>query len=333
MKNLKTLLAVAVLSASSAANAGYFKIDVGTNNYDVSGPSSCADLTGIQQTLCNGLGGTDQQEFLDSLAVTNGTGDLDSRTGAFEEFGFSQLLGTSIYNVNDGSLFGDFIDTNIPSILNAYGVTDDFSGTAQDNSTVVTLNHPLYAQQDIDALSPLAPPTDNTDNEGFLSTWDLTTEFFFEGELTASGPMYTGGYFEVFFHDIETDIKTTAFKGEVTGSNIDAANLDVFLNVVEVAPGFLFYSEQEGGSFVDVASILASGNDFSLNLDTNVNPPIPTADQLLQVVGVNPEQEAQVSLVRQSTLDGSVSPVSEPGTLAILGLSLLGFAASRRKSA
>lgn len=325
----KLLCAVALASVGSVANAGYFQLNVGNNGYDVDGPSTCAE-TGALEAICNGLDLAGQQTLFDGLTTTNGNGDLDSQTGSFTEFGFSQLLGTSIYDFSNGSIFGDFYDTNIASLLNGAGVTDGVSGPSLDNSATVTLNHPMSAQTDLDALSPLAPPLNGTDNEGFLATWELDTQFLFEGTLTPTGPVYTGGFFEVWFKDLDNAANNfLGFKGEVTGSNLQDANLDIFLTVTEATEGFLFSGLSENGTFKDVHDIIAETGGYRMAIDTNVNPPIPTADTLLLVNDGN----NNISAVRQSTLDGSVKAVSEPSTLAILGLGLLAFGASRRRKA
>jgi hypothetical protein len=259
-----------------------------------------------------------------------GAADANTQTGIFSEFGFNQILATSIYDFSDFSVFGSFYDTNVPSSLAFANVPA--SGTALDGATTVDLVTPDCAngQCDIDGLSPLVPPL-GTDNEGFLQTWDLQVEFTFFGTLTAGGPVYTSGTIDVFFNDLflgDGDQSGLALTASLTGSTLQAANLDLFFDITFAAEDFLFIDT--GSGFVDANDVIDGGSFPRLALDTNVNPPIPTTDQLLLVVddGGNP------NVIRQATLDGSVTAsVPEPTSLALLGAALLGAGAtSRRRS-
>lgn len=257
-----------------------------------------------------------------------GAPDANTQTGSFTEFGFSQMLATSIYDFSDGSVFGSFYDTNILSELTAASVPT--SGLALDGVTPVNLVLPNCAlgQCDIDALSPLVPPL-ATDNEGFLQTWDLQVAYHFDGVMTAGGPVYTGGTFDVYFNSLINDaFDGLAFSGTLTSSTISAANLDLFFDITWAAAGFL--NIWNGSSFVDASIYNGDVYNPTLALDTNVNPPIPTANQLLLVAGAN----GGLNAIRQTTLDGSITAhIPEPSSIALFGLGLLGLGAAARRKA
>lgn len=289
----KSLLAALLgMSLSASALAANMYIDVGDNGYD--------------------------------LSTTVGTEDANTTTGIFNEFGFNQLLATSIYDFSDGSALGSFYDTNIPGELTAAGVPT--SGTPLSGTGTVSLVMPDCAagQCDIDALSPLVPPL-GSDNEGFLGSWDLQLAYHFDGVLTASGPVYTGGTFEVYFNDLNDDSNDRlVLSGELLNSTLQAANLLLNFELTYAEAGFL-YVENASGDFV------AADAGTKLVLDTNVNPPIPTADQLL-LVNSGTIEEPVVNAIRQTTLDGSITAsIPEPGSLALLGIGALGLSMVRRR--
>lgn len=298
MKKL-TLAAITIASifVAGSVNANMVYLNVGSNDYD----------------------------------VIPGDVDADFVTDTFTSFNYNGLLATSLYDYSDGSIFGDFFDTNISNELSALGIPT--SGTALDGSSTVALVDPgcssgagaivSNAQCDLDALNPLVPPFSGKDAEGFLLTWDFQTQYRFEGTLTPSGPQYTSGYLDIYFNDFANDANDRkVFSASVINSSITLADLQINFEITEAEAGFMFI--QNGGSFQDANAAIASGNLPLLTLNSNVVPPVPTDDQLLLVNGF---------AVRQSELNGQLAArIPEPATIAILGLGLLGFgAASRRK--
>ncbi|MFN2349120.1 MAG: PEP-CTERM sorting domain-containing protein, partial [Thioalkalivibrio sp.] len=175
------------------------------------------------------------------------------------------------------------------------------------------------------------------------TTWGLTYDYVIEGATTATGVQFDSGFFDVFYEN-GTD-RIQVLRLNVTGSDLEAANLDIFGNItydfngdgtddaagnpfvqnffVDFESGMTFYELWETG--------FAVGDLMSVRwiLDTNINPPLPTANQLVEY-----DFDGGTSLIRQTTLDGSVAfQVPEPWTLGLFGAGLLalGFAARRRR--
>jgi len=259
--------------------------------------------------------------------------DANTTTSVFTEFGFGQLLATSIYGLGDGSIFGTFYDTNRPAELSnlAPAIASGSVGTsylALDGTSTVNLKLPTPGQTDLDNLNPITIA--NSDSlEGFNNTWGLKLAYHFDGTLTSSGPTYTGGTFEVYFDDFSNNANDhQVLGGNLTGSALNVANLNLFFDITFAQSGFLFMESSPGsGYFVDAALLASTYGPNELVLDTNVDPPIPTADKLAVLWDANRNEYAGV---RQARLDGSIA-IPEPGTMALTGLGLLGLGFARRR--
>lgn len=299
---LSLIAAAAITAASSSALATDMYIDLGDNKYD------------------------DNQFLNNGNLVTGAAFDADTTTAWFTEFGFTQLLATSVYDLSTNLATGTtFFDTNRDADFTSIDLTaGGVSGTSFDGTTTVNLDRPTAGQVNVDSLAPLSA---GDDVEGFGNTWVLTTDYYLEGVIGATGPVYTSGNFTVNFESLlDSADNFQAIEGTLTGSNFTGGNLDLLFDITAAADDFLYVSNSSG-TFFDVNDLIANGGLPTLKLDTNVNPPIPTGDQLLDIKGTG------VQATRQTTLDGTfVVNVPEPSSIAIFGAGLLALAGLRRKA-
>jgi hypothetical protein len=284
----------------------------------------------------NGLPGGNISPFVGS----------DGITGTFAEFGLTGTFATSIYDFSDSSPVGRFIDTNDPAILAANGVPGTFPAASGGGDTVSLRDPIANAEINFDAFTPLDPGTG--DIEGFnapdgLGGGGILIEYTFEGFIGGGQPNYDGGSFTASLYDAGgPDDGLTLFTGTVTGSDFATANLDIFFEIQEALPDFLFVDT--GSGFVDAADFdvetVGTGNAITLRLDTNVDPPVPTLNQLALVnsgqFAADPDGNGPLVVgIRQASLDSSLRPgvVPAPAPLLLLGLGLaaLGLRSKAKK--
>lgn len=266
------------------------------------------------------------------------TGDANSKTALFDELGYTGLLATSVYNdinTNDVVDVGDTIyDTNVNSLLATYYPGGAY--TAIDGTTPRSLIEPLdFGQSNLDGLNPLAVL--GGDVEGFSTQWGLYIQYelfgTYSGLVNDSKP-FDSGYQDIYYTtsgDINDVNNKRILRVDINGSKIEPGNLNLFGTInkasLEAADPTLknFFSFADDQTFL---AALQSGITITEAWDSNVNPPIPTADQLVgfKAGGVynGPTPVGADYYIRQTTLDGSkvFERVPEPTSITLLGLGL-----------
>ncbi|WP_326539631.1 PEP-CTERM sorting domain-containing protein [Pseudorhodoferax sp.] len=267
-----------------------------------------------------------------------------TRTGAIDELGYTATRATSIYRGSPSVVGTKVIDTNETSVMNSYGFSPGNKKTLA--GTTKSFQYPSFPTgSNIDALNEPSDTNGFTNGQGAFKfgsnfggrLWGLTYSYTIEGVTTATGVEFTSGYFNMFYQD--GGAAKQVLRMNLAGSDLESANLSLFGHVsfdfngdgTDDADDFVKnFWQTDSGSFYKLW--LANADAVSWALDTNVDPPLPTAGQLYR--------SSTGDLIRQSNLDGSLvftvnqfpNEVPEPGSVALIGIALAGMEVVRKRS-
>jgi len=248
----------------------------------------------------------------DDFAVdTNTTGWLDQLTLIYQSSSTVVDLDDS-FGLSDGDRIttnGGFIDGQLSSlgtnIITGFNPKEHAFGGPSDNGYGGS-NWGITFQ-----ITDLVGTIEGGDNQYLSYTSGAISFFYFQTGMTA-----TTDFIELFTIDVTSSGQTASgsyVQGELGNYGIEDVNGVVAGNVFNTAlGGFKEYSE--------------SGNLPSVYAYIDYN----TEDPVAELIGFDQDQHAIFAIDGQH--DGSIAfNVPEPTSLAILGLGLLGFAASSRK--
>lgn len=287
-------------------------------------------------TLVSAFGANASPIFID--VGTDYDGDGNSVSGVFDKFTFGTFNPTSAYL--DADQNGQMEQGNMV-FDSAFGIEVASLNYTTDNEAYNT-NVPAFG---------LATYTLVADYEffGFAGFNDLNSNNVQDaGE--AIGAQFVGGYVNLFMKDISTSSMTQVLALDVTGSGADlggtGVNFNIKSDIVTIADDF-FHSAYSIGGYTDFYDIIANVSDAHVGgrITTEITNAgttplyndsyVATAYQtaVLSSFGIN---AAEVDfLTRETTLDSANLSlyVSEPASLAIFGLGLLGLAGAARRKA
>lgn len=298
MNKFKKLLTVAALSSASLlANANPIQIDAYTD-YDMDG---------------------------------------NTLTAFFDVFTFNIIEPTSAYidvegdGIEQGNLVFDSAFNVSVGSLNP--LTTDNEALNIDLPGLGIQGYQLVANYELAGFAGFL----DTDNSGFHDSGEQLTAGFF------------GGYFNLSLVDIATSASMNVLNLDITGSQFQTGgsglSFDLFADVASVADNFINFNTSYFGS-TDLHDIITNPNNGSTKAVATTeiaNAGVaPTADagyvvttfqnSVLASLGVTLDSNSVIH-TRQTELTSTNLrvDVTEPSTVAILGLALVGFGLSSRK--